>query len=371
MLFYKVERVKKIRVCVCVCVYFASEASSPYGTDGMRRARRAECSVQTGVDAGDALRSRRTRARSEGRAASRGRDDDAPPAPDACARTCAERAPDARVVRRHVEARQVCEHERERDVRPSGRDDADARVHREAPTASELVGQVDDAGDDEGQRRRRPRRERKGVRREKGRRARPCVRHAVRGDDPHRRCERRRSGEGRHWRHAAATTEGCVCVCVRGVISPPPYTTQKRQTDGMATNARDFANDLHVHGAVVIPVMDEESRRWWEQSLYETFDTFPEYRVRGRAVQRVLGGFGAYGNPSSFHDPVIRQFRRKMKGSRFVRCSRVCRDPLCPRRGERATGRTPRGIVRSCVRSHGGVPATHGRVLASRHLRLQ
>lgn len=81
----------------------------------------------------------------------------------------------------------------------------------------------------------------------------------------------------------------------------------------MDTNARDFANDLHVHGAVVIPVMDEESRRWWEQSLYETFDTFPEYRVRGRAVQRVLGGFGAYGNPSSFHDPVIRQFRRKMK----------------------------------------------------------
>lgn len=30
-------------------------------------------------------------------------------------------------------------------------------------------------------------------------------------------------------------------------------------------------------------------------------------------VQRVLGGFGALGNPSSFHDPVVRQFRRKIK----------------------------------------------------------
>lgn len=74
-----------------------------------------------------------------------------------------------------------------------------------------------------------------------------------------------------------------------------------------------YARDLHELGVAVVPVMDESSRAWWEKLIYRAMDEFPEFKVKGRDVQRVLGGFGALGNPSSFHHPTIRQFRRKMK----------------------------------------------------------
>ena len=74
-----------------------------------------------------------------------------------------------------------------------------------------------------------------------------------------------------------------------------------------------YARDLHEWGATVIPVMDEASRQFWERELFRAMDEFPEYEAKGREVQRVLGGFGALGNPSSFHHRTVRQFRRKVK----------------------------------------------------------
>ena len=74
-----------------------------------------------------------------------------------------------------------------------------------------------------------------------------------------------------------------------------------------------MASDLLQYGVAVVEAMDEGSRVWWEERLWRSMDTMPEFKVRGRMVQRVLGGFGALGNPSSFHHPTIRQFRRKMK----------------------------------------------------------
>ena len=74
-----------------------------------------------------------------------------------------------------------------------------------------------------------------------------------------------------------------------------------------------FARDLHELGVTVVPVMDDSSRKHWERELFKAMDEFPEFKVKGREVQRVLGGFGALGNPSSFHHFVVRQFRRKMK----------------------------------------------------------
>lgn len=73
------------------------------------------------------------------------------------------------------------------------------------------------------------------------------------------------------------------------------------------------SEDLLALGVAVVPVLDERSRRWWETLVYTAMDDFPEYRLRGRNVQRVLGGFGALGNPSSFHHRTVRQFRRKLK----------------------------------------------------------
>jgi hypothetical protein len=73
------------------------------------------------------------------------------------------------------------------------------------------------------------------------------------------------------------------------------------------------AEDLHTYGVAVVPVMDADSRAFWERRLFDALDEMPEYTRTGRRVQRVLGGFGALGNPSSFHHPTVRAFRRLLK----------------------------------------------------------
>lgn len=79
----------------------------------------------------------------------------------------------------------------------------------------------------------------------------------------------------------------------------------------------DAGADLLSFGASVVPALDEVAREHWNDRLFEAMDDFPEYRVRGRSVQRVLGGFGALGNPSSFHHPDVRLFRRMRKKLTF------------------------------------------------------
>lgn len=81
-----------------------------------------------------------------------------------------------------------------------------------------------------------------------------------------------------------------------------------------ANDARVFAQQLNKYGAIVVPVLDASSRRKWNDEMATAMDEFPEYKKKGGlAVKRVLGGFGAYGNPSSFHHPTIRRLRRKLK----------------------------------------------------------
>ena len=73
-----------------------------------------------------------------------------------------------------------------------------------------------------------------------------------------------------------------------------------------------IADSLHRYGTIVIPVLTDDYHNWVEK-IWKAIEEFPEYKVKGKNVQRVLGGFGGYGNPSSFHDPVIRQFRLTIK----------------------------------------------------------
>ena len=73
------------------------------------------------------------------------------------------------------------------------------------------------------------------------------------------------------------------------------------------------ARELEKHGAVVLPVFAGESRAAQEARVFEAMDEFPEYKRPGRKVQRVLGGFGALGNPASFHHPVIQDLRATVK----------------------------------------------------------
>ena len=58
-----------------------------------------------------------------------------------------------------------------------------------------------------------------------------------------------------------------------------------------------MASDLLIHGVAVVPVMDEKSRHFWHDLLWNAITRFPEYTVADRTAQRVLGGFGALGNP--------------------------------------------------------------------------
>jgi len=74
------------------------------------------------------------------------------------------------------------------------------------------------------------------------------------------------------------------------------------------------AHSLHRYGFAVVPVFDsDETRRKWAGRVWAALDDMPEFRVKGRKAHRVLGGFGAYGNPSSFHHPTLQQLRAKLK----------------------------------------------------------
>ena len=74
-----------------------------------------------------------------------------------------------------------------------------------------------------------------------------------------------------------------------------------------------IANDLRIHGVVTVPVLSDHSI--WAGHIWEAIDEFPEYKVQGRNAQRVLGGFGAFGNPSSFHHPTVRSLRSSLRRS--------------------------------------------------------
>lgn len=73
------------------------------------------------------------------------------------------------------------------------------------------------------------------------------------------------------------------------------------------------AQMLHTHGIAVVPIIRLATLPTVNAALFQAMDEFPEYAKKGRDVQRVLGGFGALGNPSSFHHPYIRKLRGCIK----------------------------------------------------------
>ena len=77
---------------------------------------------------------------------------------------------------------------------------------------------------------------------------------------------------------------------------------------------RAAAEDLKRYGATVVPAFSsEEDFSRWKERVWQAMDEFPEYKVHGRNAQRVLGGFGAYANPASFHHPTIQRLRTELK----------------------------------------------------------
>lgn len=66
---------------------------------------------------------------------------------------------------------------------------------------------------------------------------------------------------------------------------------------------------LQTQGYITLPIYDEKSRtslRSELQALTKKFQEFQKLRDDGL----VMGGFGAFGNPSSFHNPWVRKIRK-------------------------------------------------------------
>lgn len=84
-----------------------------------------------------------------------------------------------------------------------------------------------------------------------------------------------------------------------------------------------MADRLRKDGFVVIPVLDAGLIRIFRDAFIATMTGFPEFRrhpddptktVDGRVFGEkdsnvVMGGFGAFGNPASFHNPFVRNLR--------------------------------------------------------------
>ena len=75
-------------------------------------------------------------------------------------------------------------------------------------------------------------------------------------------------------------------------------------------------------GAVVMKVIDKKDLPAARSSFIQATRTFPEYKrdpndpdrtVDGHPLLYVLGGFAAFGNPSSFHNTYVRNMRKSMR----------------------------------------------------------
>ena len=130
------------------------------------------------------------------------------------------------------------------------------------------------------------------------------------------------------------STSGAQTQIVRGFFDPRPkkdcsmndwdliddaqYSSDEGgEHDGIARHYLEAGEDLFNFGVTVVRCFDETSRLHWNRRLFQAMDEFPEYKIQGRNVQRVLGGFGALGNPASFHHPDVRIFRRIRKKTTF------------------------------------------------------
>lgn len=68
-------------------------------------------------------------------------------------------------------------------------------------------------------------------------------------------------------------------------------------------------------GATTIPLLNKEQLKKYQNEFMETLRDFPEYArnsdndKNGNPISYVLGGFAAFGNPGSFHNPMSRKLR--------------------------------------------------------------
>ena len=74
---------------------------------------------------------------------------------------------------------------------------------------------------------------------------------------------------------------------------------------------QDYAQQLVDDGVTTMPILSEKERKLFRGAFIKARENFPEYihTPEADSLPFVLGGFGAYGNPSSFHNGYIRTLR--------------------------------------------------------------
>lgn len=84
-------------------------------------------------------------------------------------------------------------------------------------------------------------------------------------------------------------------------------------TPGQTFNDLTPIEKLYVYGVTTIPILSSSQLDEYRTNLKQEMELFPEYlRNSANKLVYVLGGFGALGNPSSFHNPTIRRLRKKV-----------------------------------------------------------
>lgn len=69
---------------------------------------------------------------------------------------------------------------------------------------------------------------------------------------------------------------------------------------------------LFEDGFVVIPFIETNELLEYQEKFHYTEANFPEFKiVPGSRFPYVLGGFAAYGNPASFHNPLVKNLRSR------------------------------------------------------------
>lgn len=86
-----------------------------------------------------------------------------------------------------------------------------------------------------------------------------------------------------------------------------------------ASYKNDTYSELIQNGITAIPIIKPEELKKYQKRFLETIENFPEYRrgsnknlaANEKPLLYVAGGFGAFANPASFHNPLVRELRMK------------------------------------------------------------
>ena len=79
--------------------------------------------------------------------------------------------------------------------------------------------------------------------------------------------------------------------------------------NGGVNMSRVDAQYLIEKGVVVFPILSEEETNIFRTAFQRVRGEFPEFVKNTEDIPFVMGGFGAYGNPASFHNGYIRYLR--------------------------------------------------------------